>query len=380
MTTIQHLRNDEIHELLISLNKDEVTNIKHAMEKTFEDFSVGGERPRQPDPCSSNRPDGRRILYRGFSSDLSVGAKIVVESPVGPDGVKNPLRGIVVLMDGLGVPKSIMDAEEVTGYRTSMNAMVPFSWRKNVGQIVIFGTGMQALWHSRLIIQLKGSEVSRITYVSGSKSRALDIIATISAENQARWEAPVSFDFLVTTTSSSGSDGGENKEDNITTLLNTADCVFCTTPSTSPLFKANQIGQRLEADASRKPLISAVGSWQADMIELDPELLRLVVNSSDRYNPQSGASRGALLVDDRDFAMESTGELVRSKCASSDVVELGYIIAMLNGSVQSVDGDGGIERTRHMISEGFVIYKSIGVSTTDLAMCNAIQNIRQKTM
>ena len=44
---------------------------------------------------------------------------------------------ILILMDGLGSPTYVLGAEEVTGYWASMNAMVPFSWRNNVDNIVI---------------------------------------------------------------------------------------------------------------------------------------------------------------------------------------------------------------------------------------------------
>jgi len=50
-----------------------------------------------------------------------------------------------VLCDGKGNPIGVLSAEEVIGYRTSMDAMVPFSWRKHVDNIVVFESGMQAL-------------------------------------------------------------------------------------------------------------------------------------------------------------------------------------------------------------------------------------------
>ena len=47
-----------------------------------------------------------------------------------------------------------------------MSAMIPFSWRKHVENIVIFGGEMQALWHTRFILNLRASEVKCITYVN----------------------------------------------------------------------------------------------------------------------------------------------------------------------------------------------------------------------
>ncbi|KAI9154893.1 cyclodeaminase [Paramyrothecium foliicola] len=366
MAAVQHLHNDAIHDLLINLSKDEAINFRNIVEKTFEDFSAGGERQIQPEPCASNRPDGRRILFRGFSSDVCVGTKIVVEPPTKANGTKDPLRGTILLMDGQGIPTSILDAEEVTGYRTSMNVMVPFSWRKKVDKIVIFGTGMQALWHSRLILRLRGPEVKTITYVGVFKSQADEFIAKISGENDTNWKASVSFDFLDATSS--------DFQKRIETRLSDVDCVFCTTPSRKPLFPARYLTKRL-GNGANQPLVSAIGSWQTDMIELDPELLRTVATSGG-YNPETGTTKGAVLVDDRNYALLNSGEMVQSKVTSSDLVELGHIVALRNGKTQPVNGEN-VADTNRFISEGFVVYKSIGVSTTDLTVADAIQTLIQ---
>ena len=240
MAAIQHLRNDAIHSLLINLSKDETIAFRDIIEKTFEDFSTGGERERQPAPCISNRPDDRRILYRGFSSESKMGVKIVVEPPTKAGGTKDPIRGAILLMDGQGIPTAILDAEEVTGYRTSTNVMVPFCWRKKVDQIIIFGTGVQALWHSRLILRLRGLEVRTITYVGSSKIRADDLITRIIRENDERWKSPVLFDFLGATSAAF--------QDEIKSRLATVDYVFYTTPSRKPLFPAHYLTGRLRSE------------------------------------------------------------------------------------------------------------------------------------
>ena len=63
-----------------------------------------------------------------------------------------------------------------------MNAMVPFTWRVNVENIVIFGAGMQALRHTRLILTLRGSEVRTITFANPSRDRVDALIGTVSRE------------------------------------------------------------------------------------------------------------------------------------------------------------------------------------------------------
>ena len=364
MANIQVLDNPAVHNLLINLSQDEAITLRQIVEQTFEDFSVGGERQYQPMPSVANRANGQNTLFRPFTSDSSIGTKITVEPAPGPDGKKDPLHGIVVLCDGKGNPTGILSSEEVTGYRTSMNAMVPFSWRKHVDHVVIFGGSMQALWHTRLILTLRGLEVKSITYANPFKEQVDKLVATVSQENQTRWKSRCSFHFLDTTASSF--------EREIQTLLGRVDCVFCTTPSKKPLFPATFLTQR--KSSSRQPFISAIGSWQPDMLELDHALLHHGISTSDGYNPVTGEAKGVAMTDDRDFALQNCGELVNSGIAAKDVVELGEVIALRKRSKNS----NHTEKTSRFISEGFVVYKSIGVSMTDLTVSNAILELFQK--
>ncbi|KAJ5335627.1 hypothetical protein N7452_008030 [Penicillium brevicompactum] len=361
MDKIQYLSNETVHDLLINLNKDETLAFKSTIEKTLLDFSAGEERRYQPDPSAVTRPNGARTLFRPFTSDQSVGAKLVVEPPTRADGKKDPLRGILLLLDGSGNPTGILGAEEVTGYRTSMNVMVPFCWRQNVDKIVIFGGGMQALWHTRLILALRGHEVRAITYVNPFKDQIDTLIATVSRENAARWKSNCSFHFINSNT--------ENSQQLIRTCLSDADCVFCTTPSRKPLFPSSYLtNQRSE---NRQPFISAIGSWQSDMIELDPALMHHALIADGGYNPHNGQSKGVVLVDDRDYALANSGEVVQSKLGAHDMAELGQILATRTA-------EGQPDRTHRFISEGFIVYKSIGVSLTDLTIANAVLALRQK--
>jgi hypothetical protein len=118
MDNIRFLGNDTIHHLLINLTKDEAITFRNAIEQTLEEFSVAGGRQYQPDPCAVSQPNGQRTLLRPFTSETSVGAKLVVELPPGADGKKPPLHGVLIVMK-------------------------PFSWRKHEDNIVIFGGGMQ---------------------------------------------------------------------------------------------------------------------------------------------------------------------------------------------------------------------------------------------
>ncbi|KAL2818580.1 shikimate/quinate 5-dehydrogenase [Aspergillus granulosus] len=338
---MEYLGNEAVYDLLINLSKNETIDLRTVTEKTLEDFSFGGERAYQPAPSAATRPNGQRTLFRPFTSDSAVGAKLVVTPPPRSDGKKEPLHGLIILLDALGHPTGLMAAEEVTGYRTSMNAMIPFCWRRHVERIVIFGAGMQALWHTRLILSLRGDEVKRIAFVNPSKDRVDALIETLSKENELRWRSRCSFDFL--------SSSAPNYQQQINARLSEADCVFCTTPSQIPLFPAALLTERGTPD--RQPFISAVGSWQPDMIELDPVLLHHAITASEGYNPVTGEEKGVVLVDDRDYAIENAGEIIRSKIMAENMVELGLIIALRSGKIRPVS-DRQIEETNRFISEG----------------------------
>lgn len=361
MSDVRVLDNSTIHDLLINLSKEETLRFRHIVEKTFEDFSTVGERQYQPGPSVINRPNGQNSLFRPFTSDSGIGAKIMVEPAPGPDGKRDPLHGVVVVCDGKGNPNGILSAEEVTGYRTTMNVMVPFFWRKHVENIVIFGTGLQALWHTRLILALRGPEVKSITYVKPGKNQVDQLTATVSEENRTRWQADCSFHFIDTTTFGS--------LQQLESCLICADCIFCTTPSKKPLFSAGYLTKR----TSRRPFISAIGSWQPDMIELDPSILDFAIADKAGYNPVTGESKGLVLVDDREFALTNSGELVQSRIEARDVVEIGEIIALKNGKgIRNSLAKADIEITERFFSEGFVVYKSVGLSLTDLTVSDAI--------
>lgn len=250
-----------------------------------------------------------------------------------------------------------------------MNAMVSFSWRKHVDHNVIFCAGMQALWHTRLILMLRGEEVRSITYISPSKERVDGLVARVSGENRGRWRSECSFHYV--------NSAALDAQRGIESCLSNADCVFCTTPSKKPLFPASYLTKMEEGE--RRPLISAISSWQPDMIELDPSLLHDTIAANDGYNPATGEEgRGVILIDDRDFGLESCGELVQSEIAAGDVVEIGEIIALRRGVDLTKVKEGHIENVNHFVSEGFVVYKSVGVSITDLTVGDAILGLYKK--
>lgn len=354
------LGDSAVHEILIGLSRDDILEFLEAFKKCLLDFSLDEERRYQPPPGVINRPNGQKTLFRPFTSPKSVGTKIIVHPAPEKKGGQAPLHGILALCDENGLPTGIINAEEVTGYRTSLSAIVPFMWRRHVQNVLIFGAGKQALWHTRLALALRGSEVENITITNRTEARARELMGTVQTENEERWKSKVKFKYCNQTSS--------GYQEELAGLLSEADVIFCTVPSTAPLFDAQLI---INKNRQRgPPLITAIGSWQPDMIEVDPAILHHIIDDYQACHV-NGKKGGMIIVDDREGSLEHAGEIVQAEIEIGSLVELGEILGLRKG--QSVwNTQCTTEELTKWLSEGLVVYKSIGVSVTDLMAGNAI--------
>lgn len=373
MAEVIVLGNAVIQELLLGLSKDDIGYFLKELEDTLIAYSCGEERQYQPDAGIINRPDGQKILFRPFTSSTTVGTKIIVhpaptsEVQEGSPGTEQKtsasmqtnqpsLHGTMVLTDKAGHPTGFLNAEEVTGYRTSLSAMIPYVSRRRTDKIVVFGAGKQALWHSRLALTLRGAEITSITIVNRSEARAQELIKTLKEENVTRWHSPCQFHFL-----NSSQDGGAQEK--LRSCLAEADVIFCTVASQQPLFSMETLA--LEERQGIYPLITAVGSWQSDMIEVPPAILRHVT-SSNGIN-----TNGVILVDDAEAALLHSGEIVQSGLTKTQMLEIGHILRWKRNSELPSGQTMWLEA-------GLVVYKSIGVSMTDLAAGNSILALAER--
>ncbi|KAI0513280.1 hypothetical protein F5B22DRAFT_247113 [Xylaria bambusicola] len=348
------LGDSDIHDILINLSRAQILNFSDALLQCLRSYSVGAERQYQPAPGVINRPEGQKCLFRPFTSPDSVGTKIVI-TPAPTSKAAGALRGIVTMCDADGIPSGILNAEEVTGYRTALIALIPYLWRNYTENIVIFGAGKQALWHLRLALALRGDEIRSIIIVNRTVSRAEALLAKVREENSTRWKSAATMQAI----DPSRSDYQECLKGH----LSVADAIFCTVGSTEPLFPASYV---LNDGRKRQPYVSAVGSWQPDMIELDPELIHQTVKGI-----TSGSRAGSVLADDRKYVVEHSGEFARSKIGAEHVVEIGEV-----GNLQNSETNK--KPLENWMKDGLLVYKSVGVGLTDLAASNAIMAIAKE--
>ena len=362
---------------IINLTRDEILALQRQLAQSLKDFSVGEERKYQVSSSVSARPSGDRTLFRPFTSPTSVGVKIMVTPMATMDSsstskehstesltpAKRPLKGIVALCDNEGAPTGVIDGKEITGYRTSLNALIGYARRKETANIVVFGAGKCAIWHIRLALALRGDEIKRITVVNRSRDTAEAMISQIQGENRKIWKSGANLEYF--------SSSAESYEQDLGSLIGSADVIFCTVLSRNILFPARHATQR--AGTARGIYISAVGSWQPDMIELDPELLKYVANSRGGFR-NSRSESSTIIVNDRERVIEDTGEAIQSKLSADSFLEWGEILDLEERL--STQGD----HTEHKLltqwlKEGFIVYKSIGVSITDLVTGNFLLSV-----
>jgi ornithine cyclodeaminase/alanine dehydrogenase-like protein (mu-crystallin family) len=344
----------DVHDILLNLTKSEIHAFRDALSQCLQDYSVGSERKYQPSPGVITRPEGQKCLFRPFTSNNSVGTKIIVQ-PAPTSKAAGALHGLIAMCDSGGMPYGILNAEEVTGYRTSLSALIPFLWRRHSERIVVFGAGKQALWHLRLALALRGDEIKSIILINRTVSRAEALLAKVKKENESRWKSAASMQHI--------DPSRPDFQERLRGYLGDADAVFCTSGAKEPLFPADYITTE---GRERQPYISAVGSWQPDMIELDPDLLRHTVRSI-----SSDSKAGSVLVDDRDGVLHHSGEAARSGIEEQHWVEIGEIESLRHGKdVQ--------ESLRDWMEDGLLVYKSVGVGMLDLAASNAILAIARE--
>lgn len=342
MSSCTIIPDSAVKEILISQSRDETLAFMTDVRQCLTDYFLSKEREYQPTPGVVVRPGGQKTLFRSFTSQTNVGCKIIVDPAADQHGKKPPLHGTLVLTDNEGSQCGLLNAAEITAYRTSLASMIPYMERERTKNVVAFGAGKQALWHVRLALVLRGSEIENVTVINRSAEKGNELVERLRADNKERWKANARFTAL--------DPSQPDYEDHLKETLHEADVIFCTVPSTEPLFPAAYIQQR--STEAGMPLITAIGSWQPNMIEIDPELIKHIMDDPN--------GQRVLLVDDRDGCLDHAGEVVQCKLEGEQLVEIGAVLG------ENEEGAGISESFRTWLRTGLVVYKSVGVSVMDL--------------
>jgi ornithine cyclodeaminase/alanine dehydrogenase-like protein (mu-crystallin family) len=347
------LSDADIQQILRNLSGSELDTLTQALERALIQYSTQNDHQYQSPRAAITRPTGQVSLFMPATTKNLVGVKIVGVAPSSDpstlsSGTKPQagLKSALTLCDDLGQAIGILNAAELTGFRTALGSMLLYKARRDTENIVVFGAGKQALWHVRLAVLLRGGDIARITIVNRSSQRASELVETLRSDTN--WPSHIALGAVK-----------QPKSKELEWLVAEADVIFCTTPSKTPLFPASCLASE---DARKKArYIAAIGSYRLDMAEIDPELLRQMADPSGGFLEQ--VWRGSITVDSREACLHEAGELVSSGVAAEKWLEVGAI------------KDSSSSDMEDWLRNGFVIYKSVGVGVMDLAVGSALLDL-----
>ncbi|PKX89518.1 putative proline utilization protein PrnX-like [Aspergillus novofumigatus IBT 16806] len=268
-------------------------------------------------------------------------------------------QGTVTLLDADGMPFGLINAHELTPFRTALATMMIFNKRKRVRTVVVFGAGKQAYWHIRLALTLRAADIKRVVIVNRSFERAARLLKDIYSPENSSWRGDVKFSAVST-------DFGEYDRI-IHDAIHKSDAIFCCTPSIEPLFPAELLTSREGRRKGR--FISAIGSYKPHMTELHPDILRDEVSAhhSGRHFHKHVNRSGVVVVDSLEAALKEAGELIQAGIKPNQAVELGELLMVRDASRKDNNQDGEDTKSlREWVERGNVIYKSVGMGLMDL--------------
>ncbi|KAJ5183352.1 hypothetical protein N7492_000968 [Penicillium capsulatum] len=345
-------------------SRGSVRNSVASLASDVSDLSVGSSQEDNsinPTVSASSESTGSSTLLSGCVNQQNVTSNISATMGAWPGaGTRDTSpRGSVTLLDGESLPFALINAHELTAFRTALASLMIFNKRKKVRTLLVFGAGTQAYWHIRLALILRGEEIHRVYIVNRSFDRAARLLRDIYMPENAEWRRDVKF-------SAVSSDFGDYERILKEHVLK-ADAIFCCTPSLTPLFPADFLTSREGRQKGR--LVSAVGSYKAHMAEIHPDILRdeVAPHSNHRHFHKHTKRSGVVVVDSLDAAIKEAGEIVQAGIKPNQVVELGELLMVRHAAQQSAEDTADEEKSlREWVERGNVIYKSVGLGLMDL--------------
>ncbi|KAL8803193.1 MAG: hypothetical protein Q9200_006317, partial [Gallowayella weberi] len=419
------LSDSDIHSLLYSLNRDDVLGLQNNLAEALHEYSTGTQ--ETTGCCQSNQPqriaipatDNQTTLFMPASTSTSRGIKIATlatapasprndslpsivstksntsttsslsnnpHTPATPTSQLSSLSlgpsagsstksapstqsttspiGSLTLLTSSGTPYAFLSASTLTAFRTALAATMIFTRRTSVHTLCIFGAGLQALWHIRLALLLRGPEIHHIHIINRTFERARKLMETIYTSPE--WEklrnSNSKLDFSIVS-----NDYGEYNR-LVKEHVRKSDAIFCCTCSSVPLFPA----EYLTSTEGRKKgrYVSAIGSFRHDMIELHPDILRQAVAPEHKNHHHKHADKGGVVVvDSLEACLKEAGEVKRAGLSPEQLVEIGELLMVKKASMQEIaqggEGEVGLKR---WLQAGNVVYKSVGLGLMDICV------------
>ncbi|KAI2628604.1 NAD(P)-binding protein [Hypoxylon sp. NC1633] len=317
------LSDDQIRGLLESLSFEEAEGFVQVLKSALHEYSTGTQSiddgvVHQPERTSvRSGATGATTLFMPSFSGLGHAVKVVtVSSDIRP-------TGSVTLYSPQGPPIGFLHAQTLTAFRTALASSCLLIRRASVRTLTVFGSGLQAYWHIRLALMLRGNTIRQVYIInrrfSDSARDMLKKIYGVPKDTKQRegWEQ-AQFSLLTP---------GYNEYDRLQKEhLREADVIFCCTPSTEDLFDASILTNHEGRRKGR--LIVAVGSYTKQMRELPRDLLLRATRShppGHMHYHKHATEGGVIIVDTLDGALKEAGEIIEAGLEPKQLVELGEL-------------------------------------------------------
>jgi ornithine cyclodeaminase/alanine dehydrogenase-like protein (mu-crystallin family) len=263
--------------------------------------------------------------------------------------------------------------------------------RHSVHTVTIFGAGKQAYWHARLALILRGSEIHHLNFVTRNFDTARSCIQRLYDPQP---EDPDYNNHI------GHSHNSKTKKEILTPshteyqrllkqYVRASEVIFCTTPSTTPLFPATYLTNPEGRKKGR--YISLIGSYKPNMAELHPDVLKYAVapHHEHKHIHKRQKEGGAIIVDTVSGCLKEAGEVIQAKLTPDQVVELGELFMLKRDAEKKMrengeKAEGGCNfqensGLKEWLTKGNVIYKSVGLGLMDVTVGNVlIQTARER--
>jgi ornithine cyclodeaminase/alanine dehydrogenase-like protein (mu-crystallin family) len=224
----------------------------------------------------------------------------------------------VTLFSPQGTPVGFLHAKTLTAFRTALASSCLLTKRATVRTLTVFGSGLQAYWHIRLALSLRGHTIRTINIInrrfSDNARFILKKFYAVPADIKKRegWEH-AQFSIL---TPGYGEFNRLQRDH-----IRAADVIYCCTPSTEVLFDPTILTSHEGRRKGR--LIVAVGSYTPEMRELPRELLEQAtkLGAGHMHFHKHATEGGVVVVDTLDGALKEAGEIIDAGLEPKQLVE-----------------------------------------------------------
>jgi ornithine cyclodeaminase/alanine dehydrogenase-like protein (mu-crystallin family) len=455
------LTDTDVRTLLLQLSRQDVLDLQQSLADGLHYYSTATDDESnaccssyQPMRTALKRNDGQTTLFMPASSNDGIGFKVVTlatpdttkgsdtasvtasvdslsmshkstksgnssttafeEPPSLASSHSTTPKGSLQLLDKDGATRALINAEEITAFRTALASTMLFKKRQNVHDVVVFGAGKQAYWHIRLALLLRGTDIHHLNIINRSFDRVHHLLQTLYNPH----EQPTQFSVEHTSIPTYRKENTETELHRpkiqiltpthneysrlLKSTIRASSVIFCTTPSLTPLFPAEFL---TNAEGRKKGrYLSAIGSYKPHMCEIHPDIIRQnVAPDHGRHFHKHATRGGAIVVDSVEACLKEAGEVIQAGLSPTEVVEIGELVMLKRDadkrrvecqarkSEEGLD-EGGVELGEYdstkkkrsggkdeggdkahqslveWLQRGNVIYKSVGLGLMDVVV------------